>query len=70
MKHEAWETLDQTVNTILKLREPVREPGGNTFDICEPRLWNSLPENMRPTTDSDKVKKLLKTAYFKAAYNI
>ena len=44
--------------------------GGNAFDICGPRLWNSLPENIRTATNSDKFKKLLKTAYFKAAYDV
>ena len=44
--------------------------GRNAFDNCGPRLWSSAPENNTTATNKDKFKKLLKTAYFKATYDV
>ena len=49
----------------LKVKRTNSKAGGNAFDLCGPRLWNSLPENIRNATNSDKFKKLLKTAFLR-----
>ena len=54
----------------LEVKRTNSKAGGNAFEICGPRLWNRLPDYIKTATNTDKFKKLLKTAYFKAAYNI
>ena len=54
----------------LEVKRTNSKAGGNAFEICGPRLWNRLPDYIKTATNTDNFKKLLKTAYFKAAYNI
>ena len=41
--------------------------GKRAFSVCGPRLWNSLPINLRMDENIDKFKKCLKTFLFKNA---
>ena len=38
--------------------------GDRAFENMAPKLWNSLPQNIRSITDFDKFKSMLKTHLF------
>ncbi|XP_028516270.1 uncharacterized protein LOC114575494 [Exaiptasia diaphana] len=42
--------------------------GGRSFAYCGPKLWNSLPKELKNCKDINIFKKLLKTFLFKQAY--
>ena len=44
--------------------------GDRAFSVCAPKLWNSLPENLRMAKSLETFKKNLKTHYFKLAYDM
>jgi hypothetical protein len=42
--------------------------GGRAFQICAPKLWNSLPRDIRDSTSKDILKSRLKAFLFKEAF--
>ena len=43
--------------------------GDHSFKVAAPKLWNSLPEDLRSSNDVSVFKSKLKTHYFSIAYN-
>ena len=55
----------------LKLTEPtfhLKSYGFRSFSICAPRLWNSIPFEIRSSSSIDNFKSKLKTHLFKQAF--
>jgi len=50
-----------TLRTRLKLGEPA-------FSVAAPRIWNQLPIDIKAATDTQAIKRKLKTHFFSAAY--
>lgn len=59
---------------VIKLTPPVQIPktksGSRAFVNLAPELWNSLPAYIRESNTKNQFKKLLKTFYFKLAYDL
>ena len=58
-------------STQLLLHEPkfnLKTYGSRAFSVCAPRLWNSLPLEIRRCDSIDTFKKKLKTHRFKSSY--
>ena len=43
--------------------------GHRAFPVAAPRIWNGLPLEVRNEANVDRFKQLLKTHYFKLAFN-
>ena len=43
--------------------------GERSFIAAAPKIWNDLQDYIREENDFDKFKRLIKTYYFKEAYN-
>ena len=43
--------------------------GERAFSVCGPKLWNSLPHDLRAINSIEKFKEKLKTYLFKKCYN-
>ena len=57
-------------STQMLLHEPkfnLKTYGSRAFSVCEPRLWNSLPLEIRRCDCIDTFKKKLKTHLFKSS---
>ena len=48
----------------------INKAGDKAFKNCGPELWNKLSDEIRGCTSSVIFKKLLKTFYFRKAYNL
>ena len=55
---------------VLTVPRSVNGLGDRSFRIYGPTVWNKLPGNVRATKDLCTFKKLLKTVYFKLAFNV
>ena len=58
-------------STQLLLHETkfnLKTHGSRAFSVCAPRLWNSLPLEIRKCDSIDTLKKKLKTHLFKSSY--
>ena len=55
---------------LLKVRHRAKmvTRGDRAFEIRAPRLWNSLPENLRLTKSLSGFKTLLKTNFYRLAF--
>ena len=54
---------------LLTVPRTISSYGDRSFSACAPKLWNSLPMDIRETTSLEQFKKLLKTYLFNCAYN-
>ena len=43
--------------------------GPKLFTAASAKIWNGLPDYIRKENDFDKFKRLIKTHYFREAYN-
>ncbi len=50
-------------------RTRLKQWGDRSFAVAAPRLWNSLPPDIRTTTDLSLFKSKLKTHFFRLAFN-
>ena len=53
---------------LFEPRYRLASAGLRSFGVAAPRLWNSLPKNMRSITSLEFFKKTLKTHQFKIAF--
>ena len=56
--------MDVVVNLHISLYSGERS-AGTSYSVAAPKLWNSLPANIRNSRSLDTFKKHLKTHYFK-----
>ena len=54
----------QSKNVLCEIRVKSKTFGDRAFEKMAPKLWNNLPQNIRPITDFDKFKSMLKTHLF------
>ena len=54
---------------LLTVPRTISSYGDRSFSACAPKLWNSLPMNIREATSLEQFKKLLKTHLFNCAYD-
>ena len=50
---------------LLEKQTTTRRSAGTSYSVAAPKLWNSLPANIRNSRSLDTFKKHLKTHYFK-----
>ena len=64
-------SLRSVNGTNLSIRRShLKSCGDRAFSVCAPKLWNSLPSEVRTSETVHLFKKRLKTFYFKLAFNI
>ena len=69
--YEPRHALRSTDSALLCVpRHKLERYGRRSFSCAGPVLWNSLPEDMRLADSLNSFKSLLKTHYFKLAYNL
>lgn len=61
-------TLRSSDKCLLKIPRSNYSPGDRAFSTVAPKLWNSLPYNLRQSISVDQFKSGLKTFLFNAAY--
>ena len=67
--YQPCRTLRSSSDSLLTVRSAhLRHYGDRAFCIAAPRLWNSLPHEMRKCDSLYTFKRLLKTILFKRAY--
>ena len=54
---------------LREQRSHLKTSGERAFSVCAPKLWNSLPSEVRTSETVFLFKKRLKTHYFKLAFN-
>ena len=59
-----------TMNLLVENDTRSVKYGDRAYENCAPKLWNSMPFELRCCTDLDSFKKGLKTYLFKKAFNI
>ena len=57
-----------SLNLLKQPPSRLKSYGDRAFSVCGPRLWNSLPSDVRSCTTLDHFKTSLKTYLFKQAY--
>ena len=57
-------------NLLKEKKARLKTYGDCAFSISAPRLWNSLPTNIRECDTTDSFKSALKTYLFKEAYGL
>jgi hypothetical protein len=62
-------TLRSASHHDLVLQSSHRKLGDRAFSVAGPRLWNSLPTELKTITDTSVFKRKLKTFLFKIAYS-
>ena len=55
-------------NLLVVPRTRLKTKGDRAFEVVAPRLWNSLPPDLRSEVSVDTFKKRLKTHLFKLAF--
>ena len=64
-------TLRSSSDSLLTARcARLRNYGDRAFCVAAPKLWNDLPLNIRECGSVHSFKRLLKTYFFKRAFNI
>ena len=58
------QSIDAPDRLIVPLYSGERS-AGTSYSVAAPKLWNSLPANIRSSRSLDTFKKHLKTHYFK-----
>ena len=53
-----------------RLAEKLEKFGERAFCYAGPSAWNTLPRQIRETTDTATFRKLLKTHYFTSAFDV
>ena len=59
-----------SMNRLVEPQPRTVKYGDRAFSICAPRLWNSLPNDLRCCTSLDSFKKDLKTHLFKKTFKV
>ena len=54
---------------LRERRSHLKTLGDRAFSVCAPKLWNSLPSEIRTSETVYLFKKRLKTHYLKLAFN-
>ena len=57
-------------NLLVVPRYKAERYGARAFSCIAPKLWNALPPSIRTESNYDVFKKLIKTHYFKAVYDL
>ena len=61
----------ESQNLVVKFRKKkTSRYGDRAFQVCGPRLWDTLPDDVRKCTCVDTFKGKLKTHLFKRAFNV
>ena len=55
---------------LLCEKKTKSKAGARAFSVCAPKLWNTLPFNIRSSNSLATFKTALKTYYFKLAFNL
>ena len=61
------------ISTIISMiipHSPLKTYGDRAFSVAAPKLWNTLPFELRLSDSGDIFKKRLKTNLFKMAFNL
>ena len=71
-EHVPGRRLRSFTETDLLVEKPGRTQtyGDRAFSSCAPKLWNTLPQELRSTESLEAFKIQLKTYYFKLAYDV
>ncbi|KAF7668408.1 hypothetical protein LDENG_00011120, partial [Lucifuga dentata] len=56
-------------NLLVVLRSCQVGKGDRAFSVCAPRLWDSLPEDLRLANSVSPFKTQLKTCFYCKAFN-
>ena len=54
---------------MLEPKFNLKTYGSRSFSVCAPRLWNSLPLEVRKCHSTDTFKRKLKTHLFNSSYS-
>ena len=57
-------------NLLVVPRHKTERYGARAYSSVAPKLWNALPPNIRSESNFNVFKKLIKTHYFKAVYDL
>ena len=69
-RHNPRRALRSTDPALLSVpRTRLKTKGDTSFEAMAPRLWNTLPLNLRLTLSIDSFKRQLKTHLYKLAFN-
>ena len=70
LKHNNKYSLRSSNELLLTypLRKSYITLGDRSFSMAAPKIWNSLPINVKSATSVETFKRLLKTYYFKLAF--
>ena len=63
-------TLRSSDKLLLKIPKTFSSYGDRAFSSCAPKLWNSLPMDIRSCVSINAFKNRLKTYLFQTAYNV
>ncbi|KAF7658228.1 hypothetical protein LDENG_00016030 [Lucifuga dentata] len=70
MPYSTGRTLRSSDQELLTIpRTKLKTKGDCAFAVVAPRLWNSLPNNIRLAETVDSFKRLLKTFLYRQAFN-
>ncbi|KAF7650932.1 hypothetical protein LDENG_00118730 [Lucifuga dentata] len=61
-----FRSSDQGLLSVPQSR--LKTKGNRAFEVIAPKLWNSLPSNLRSLDSVDSLKKQLKTHLFRLAF--
>ena len=64
------QTLRSSDKLLLKIPKTFSSYGDRAFSSCAPKLWNSLPMDIRSCVSINAFKNRLKTYLFQTAYNV
>ena len=67
--HNPSRQLRSSHKNLLSVPRTFSSHGDRAFYSCAPKLWNSLPADVRFCSSLDIFKKTLKTHLFKIAYD-
>ena len=71
IEHEQKRTLRSNSMFLLKVpHSNLRSAGDRSFAVAAPKIWNSIPDNVKSVQSVEQFKRGLKTYLFKKAYNL
>ena len=69
-QHGHWDHQIKADKLVLSTQKTLSSYGDRAFSSCAPKLWNSLPMDIRCCVSLDVFKNRLKTFLFQSAYDI